>query len=78
MCVCIYIYPSNNDKYDLSVFLAVVKDDIKQYLLSRTTNTSGIKWSLCVNVEMNRDTNQGENEMDKKTKKRCFRDKVLL
>ena len=50
-----YIYPKVGEKYDLLVFLANVKDQVKKYLLSRSRASRGIKWNICVQVLMQRD-----------------------
>ena len=61
-----YIYPKASEKYDVFVFLANVKDQLR-HLLSRSTASSGIKWNLCIQVLMQRD------DQEEKTSSPYFR-----
>ena len=48
------IYPRQNERYDVLTFFANIRDDILTFLRSRTREMGGIKWNLCVKVEMQR------------------------
>ena len=54
------IFPSNNEQYDLLVFLANTREEIKDYILSRLTSDSGIRWNIAVNIQMERDSAENE------------------
>ena len=50
------VHPTGTEKYDMLVFLANRKSEIRNYLLSKLQRTRGIKWNLCIHVEMERDS----------------------
>ena len=50
-----YIHPKAFEKYDVLVFLANIKNQLRKYLLSRSKHTGGIKWNLCIQMLMQRD-----------------------
>ena len=49
------IYPKENERYDLLVFFANVRSQIRRNIERRAREMGGIKWNLCVQVEMQRD-----------------------
>ena len=50
-----YIFPTGSERYDMLIFLSNVRDRIRNYLQTRASELGGIKWNLCVQVEMGRD-----------------------
>ena len=50
-----YIFPHGHESRDLLTFLGNVRSQIRDYLFSRSRATRGIKWNLCVQVEMGRE-----------------------
>ena len=50
-----YILPTGNERYDMLIFFSNVRDRLRNYLQSRARELGGIKWNLCVQVEMGRD-----------------------
>ena len=50
-----HIYPRQNERYDMLTFLANIREEIVNYIRSRVSQLGGIKWNLCVQVEMQRD-----------------------
>ena len=50
-----YILPRGSKRYDMLIFFSNVRDRLRNYLQSRARELGGIKWNLCVQVEMGRD-----------------------
>ena len=50
-----YILPRGSERYDMLIFFSNVRDHLRNYLQSRAGELGGIKWNLCVQVEMGRD-----------------------
>ena len=50
-----YIYPRRNERYDMLTFFSNTRAEIMNYLRSRVNELGGIKWNLCIQVEMQRD-----------------------
>ncbi|XP_052779407.1 uncharacterized protein LOC128216784 [Mya arenaria] len=50
-----YLQPRGNERYDVLTFFANNRDRVMAYLQSRARALGGIKWNLCVQVEMQRD-----------------------
>ena len=50
-----YILPRGSERYDMLIFFSNVRDRLRNYLQSRARELGGIKWNLCVQVEMGRD-----------------------
>ncbi|WAR17254.1 BLMP1-like protein [Mya arenaria] len=48
------IHPIGNERYDLLTFFGNRRDQVRSFLHSRARQLRGIKWSLCVQVEMER------------------------
>jgi len=53
-----YIRPTGHERYDLLTFFGNIKDEIIKFLLERVQQLKGIKWNLCVQVEMQRDEDE--------------------
>ena len=53
------ITPHSSERYDLLSFLANVKEDISNFLKTKTMKHA-LKWYLSVQVEMQRDTPEGD------------------
>ncbi|XP_053380071.1 uncharacterized protein LOC128548718, partial [Mercenaria mercenaria] len=51
------------ERYDLLTFFANVRSRILTYLQSRIRSMGGIKWNLCVQVEMERTDNGGDSSV---------------
>lgn len=49
------IQPRESERYNVLTFLGNVRDQVKTFLESRTRQLKGIKWNLCVQMEMQRD-----------------------
>jgi hypothetical protein len=54
-----YISPRQNERYDVLVFFGNIRDDIMTFLRSRVRQMGGIKWNLCLHVQMERDDGEG-------------------
>lgn len=50
------VYPKGNEKFDMLVFLAKWKSEIRNYLVSKLKRSRSIKWNMCIQVEMERDS----------------------
>ena len=50
-----YLLPRGGERYDMLIFFSNVRDRLRNYLQSRARQLGGIKWNLCVQVEMGRD-----------------------
>ena len=57
-----YIYPHGHESRDLLTFLGNVRSQIRDYLFSRSRATRGIKWNLCVQVQMGREGGEDGEE----------------
>ena len=58
------IHPENEEVYDLLLFFANQKQRIEDYLKARIQELSGIKWYLSTQVEMYKETAEGETQTD--------------
>ncbi|MCG7869684.1 MAG: DNA polymerase, partial [Candidatus Thiodiazotropha taylori] len=50
-----YIHPRENERYDMLIFFSNTRHRVLDYLQSRARRLGGVKWNLCVQVEMQRD-----------------------
>ena len=50
-----YIHPTGTERYDMMAFFANIRDRVFDFLQSRARRLGGVKWNLCVQVEMQRD-----------------------
>jgi len=50
-----YIFPKQNERYDVLTFFANIRQEVMSFLRSQLHHLSGIKWLLCVQVELQRD-----------------------
>ena len=50
------VYPKGNEKFDMLVFLAKWKSEIRNYLVSKLKRSRSIKWNMCIQVKMERDS----------------------
>ena len=55
-----YLMPTGNEKYDVLAFFANVRGQIQSFLQYRVLLIGGIKWNLCVQVELRRDDAEGD------------------
>lgn len=53
-----YVQPRQSERYDVLTFFGNVRDQVRTFLQSRVNALGGIKWNLCVQVEMQRDDGQ--------------------
>ncbi|KAK3085511.1 hypothetical protein FSP39_004421 [Pinctada imbricata] len=60
-----YIFPVVDDKYDIFVFLANIKDEIKEHLKQRCSEMKQIKYYMNLQTEMRRQTASGEEDTSK-------------
>ncbi|KAL4222317.1 hypothetical protein ACF0H5_018355 [Mactra antiquata] len=51
----ISIYPIHDERYDVLTFFGSIRDEVRHFLNSRINTLRGIKWNLCIQVEMQRD-----------------------
>jgi hypothetical protein len=50
------MYPTGSERYDLIFFFGNILDEITTFLQNRGVHAlGGIKWNLCVQIEMQRD-----------------------
>ncbi|XP_053380054.1 uncharacterized protein LOC123531918 [Mercenaria mercenaria] len=49
------IYPRSGEQYDALTFFGNIRNQVRTFLQSRVQALRGIKWNLCVQVEMQRD-----------------------
>ncbi|CAC5417052.1 unnamed protein product [Mytilus coruscus] len=54
------IYPSDEDRYDILTFFSNIRQKIKDTLAERCDKVKHVKWYLNVQVELTRETNDGE------------------
>lgn len=52
------IYPRSGEQYDVLTLFGNIRDQIRTFLRSRVQALRGIKWNVCVQVEMQRDDGQ--------------------
>lgn len=50
-----YMHPRGSERYDMLTFFSNIRDRVLVYLQSRAHKLGGVKWNLCVQVEMQRD-----------------------
>lgn len=50
-----YLTPSGSERYDALAFFANIRDRLRDFLHSRLHVLGGIKWNVCLHVEMQRD-----------------------
>ena len=50
-----YIHPRGSERYDMMTFFSNIRDHVFDFLQSRARRLGGVKWNLCVQVEMQRD-----------------------
>lgn len=50
-----YIHPRGGERYDMMTFFGNIRERVLTYLQSRVRKLGGVKWNLCVQVEMQRD-----------------------
>jgi hypothetical protein len=55
------IFPRGSERYDTLTFFGNIRDQVRSFLQFRTRSLRGIKWNLCVQVEMQRD--DGEDSL---------------
>ena len=49
------IHPRGSERYDLLTFFGNIREQVRSFLQSRVNSVRGIKYNLCVKVEMQRD-----------------------
>lgn len=55
-----YLQPRGSERYDMLTFLGNVRDQVRLFLEDRTRQLKGIKWNLCIQVEMERSVDELE------------------
>ena len=50
-----YIHPRRSERYDMMTFFSNIRDRVFNFIQSRARKLGGVKWNLCVQVEMQRD-----------------------
>ena len=50
-----YMYPRRNERYDMMIFFSNTRHRVLDYLQARARRLGGVKWNMCVQVEMQRD-----------------------
>lgn len=52
------IYPRGSERYDVITFFVNIREEVRSFLQSRVRSLGGIKFNICVHVELQRDDGQ--------------------